>query len=64
MAQGPLHGKCQELHGICVQDGIVTTKIDAWASVPVSHPLYCELAVAKMKRGGVEEVVASCVFQA
>ena len=63
MAWGPLHGECQEFHGICVQDGIVTPKIEAKASTPVSHPLCCELAVSRI-RGGVEEVMVSCVFQA
>ena len=37
MAWGPLHGEHQEFHGICVQDGIVTPKIDAQTSTPISH---------------------------
>ena len=38
MAWGPLHGECQEFDGICIQDGIITPKMDAWASAPMSHP--------------------------
>ena len=63
MAWGPLVGECQVFHGICIQDGIITPKIDAWASTPISHPLCCELAVSRMKRGGIEEVMVSHVFQ-
>ena len=29
-------------------------KIDVWASAPVSHPQSYELAISRMKRGGVE----------
>ena len=50
---GPLHGECQECHGICIQDEVVTLKIDAWASAPFPYPMYYELAMSRMKRGGV-----------
>ena len=64
MAWGPLDGECQEFHSICVQDGIVTPKINTWNSTPISHPLCCELAVSGMKRGGIGEVVVGHVFLA
>ena len=62
MVQGPLHGEFQEFHGICIQDEVVTQKLNAWASVPIPHPLCCELAISRIKRGGVEVIVAGCIF--
>ena len=64
MALSSLYGECQEFHGICIQEGIGTLKIDAGANAPVSHPLYCELAISRIKRCGVEEVMVSLVFKA
>ena len=58
---GPLHGEHQEFHGIYIQDGIVTPKINAGDSTPISHTPCCEIAVSRIKRGRVEEVVVSHV---
>ena len=55
MAWGPLHGKCQEFHGICIQDRMVTPKINAWTSTSISHPPCCELVISRMNRGGVKK---------
>ena len=41
---------------------MVTPKIDAQANAPVLNPPCCKLAISRMKRGGVEEVVASHIF--
>ena len=62
MAWGTLHGECQEFHGICIQDEVVTPKIDAWTSTPVPHPPFCELAISRIKRGGFEVIMASHIF--
>ena len=62
MVWGPLHGEHQELHGICIHDKLIILKINAWASAPIPHPLCCELAISRMKRGGVEVIVASHNF--
>ena len=62
MAWGPLHGKHQEFHSICIQERMVTPKIDAWASTTISHPLLCGLAVSRMKRDGVEVIMTSHIF--
>ena len=35
------------------------SKIDAWDNTPVTHPSCCELAISRMKRGGVEVIMAS-----
>ena len=64
MVWGPLHGEHQKFFGICIQDDVVTSKIDAWASTPIPHPLCCELAIYRMKRGGVAVIVASHTFYA
>ena len=61
MAWGLLCRECQEFHGICIQDRIVTPKIEVWASAPISHPLFCGLAVSRMKRGGIEKVMVNHV---
>ena len=64
MAWGPLHGECQEFHGICIQDRMITPKFDSLVSAPISHPPCCEVAIPRMKRGGIEEVMVSNVLQA
>ena len=58
MVWGPSHEECQEFHGICIQDEMVTAKINAQASAPISHPPCCELAISRTKRGGVEIITA------
>ena len=55
----PNKGNARSFHSICVQDGMVIPKINAWASAPVSYPPCFELATSRMKRGGVEEIVVS-----
>ena len=62
MVQGPLHAECQEFHRICIQDEVFTPKIDAKASAPIPHTLCCELAISRMKRGGVDVIMASCIL--
>ena len=61
---GPLVWEMLEFHGICIQEGIVTPRINAWASAPISHTPCWKLAISRMKRGGVEKVMVSRVFQA
>ena len=46
---------------ICIQDGMAIPKIDAWASVSIFYPQF-ELAVSRMKRGGIEEIMISQIF--
>ena len=41
---------------------VVDLKIDAWASTPIPYPLYCELTISRMKRGGVEVIRAGHIF--
>ena len=62
MVWGPLHGECQEFHGICIQDEVIIPKINAWASAPIPHTLSCELAISRMKRVGVEAIMVGCIF--
>ena len=64
MAQGPLCGGARRSHGISVEGEMVTKKIDAWASAPISCPQCYELAISRMKRSGVEFIVASHILQA
>ena len=64
MVWDPLHGECQEFHGICIQDQMVTPKIDAQASALIPHALCCDLAISRMKRGGVKVIAASHIFLA
>ena len=39
-------------------------KIDAWVSTPISCPQSYELAISRMKTGGVEFIIASHILQA
>ena len=64
MAQGPLYGDARSSHGISVDGGGVTPKIDVQSSTPISCPQRFELAISRMKRGGVEFVIASHIPQA
>ena len=48
---------------ICVQDGMIILKIDAWARVSILYPPCFELAISRVKRGGIEEIVISHIFQ-
>ena len=63
-AQGPLHEDAMSSHGIHVEDKRVMPKVDVWSSTPVSCLQSFELEISKMKRGGVEFVIASCIPQA
>ena len=54
MVQGPLHEDARSSHSINVEGEVVTPKINVWASSPVSCPQSYELAISRMKRGGVE----------
>ena len=62
MVWDPLHGECQEFHGIYIQDEVVAPKIDAWASASISHPPCFEVANSRPKRGGVEVITVSHIF--
>ena len=64
MAQGPMHGDARCSHNISVEGKGVTPKIDAWTSTPISCPQSYEIAVSRMKRGGVGFIVASHILQA
>ena len=62
MVWDPLHGECQELHGICIQDEVITPLINVWASTLVQYPPYCELTISRMKRGGVGVIAAGHIL--
>ena len=47
---------------ISVQDKIVTPIIDAQARSPILCPPNYQLAISRPKRGGVEVIMASCIF--
>ena len=50
-------------HGISFQDGNVTPKL-MHGLAPLFHaPQSYELAISRTKRGGVEVIMASCIFQ-
>ena len=55
---GPLYGKCHEVCGICIQDEVVTQNIGQNTH---SIPPCCELAISRMKRGGVDVIMAGCI---
>ena len=59
MVWGPLCGECKEFHGIHIQDKLVAPNVDAQASAPFSNPLCFELVISRMKRAGIEVIVAS-----
>ena len=59
---GSLCRGCQEFHGISVHDEKVTPNINAWASIPISCPQSYELAIFRMKRGGVDVIIAGHIF--
>ena len=46
---------------ICVQDGMIIPKINLQASASISCPHF-KLAVSRMKRGGIEEIMISHIF--
>ena len=58
----PCMGDARSSHSMSVQDEIVTPKIDAWASAHISHPQSYKLPISRLKRGGVEVIVASHIF--
>ena len=64
MVQGPLCGDARSSHGISVEDKMVGQKIDALASTPVSCPQSYELAISRIKRGGIEFITTSPILQA
>ena len=55
MAWGPLCGEHQEFHDICVQDGIVTPKINAWGSTSISHPCVVSLQSPEQREVGLKK---------
>ena len=64
MVQGPLCGNARSSYSISVEGKMVTQKFDVWASAPFSCPQRYELAISRMKRGGVEFIVAIHILQA
>ena len=64
MAQGPLHCNARSSHGISVEGKGVTPKINVQSSTPISCHQSFELAISRMKSGGVEFVIASHIPQA
>ena len=64
MAQGPFCGDTWNCHGISVEGEMVTQKIDEWATTPVLCPKRYAFAISRMKRGGVEFIIPSCILQA
>ena len=59
----PNIGNAWSFLGISVPDRMTIPKIDAWASAPISHTPCFELAISRQKRGGIKEVMVSCIFQ-
>ena len=59
----PYIGNARHFLGISVQDGMMIPEIDAWASVPISNGRCFELAISRLKRGEIEEIIVSCIFQ-
>ena len=53
MVRGPLCGECQEFHGICIEDEVVTPKIDAWASTPIPYPHVVSLQSLEQREVGL-----------
>ena len=47
---------------INTQDGRVTQKSYSWAALPF-HPPNFDLAISRLKRGGVVVIMASCIFE-
>ena len=64
MAQGPLCGDTRSSQDINVRDEMVTQIIYVWASTLISCPQHYELAISRMKRGGVQFIIASHILQA
>ena len=62
-AQGPLHGDAIS-HSFSVEGKTVIQKFDAWTGAPISCPQSYEHAISRMKRDGVEFIVASHILQA
>ena len=59
----PNIGNARGFLDISVQDGITIPKIDAWAYASISHTPCFELVTSRLKRGGIEEIMVSCIFQ-
>ena len=64
MAQDPIHWDARSSHGISVEGKGVAQKINAWTCTPISCPQSFELAISRMKRGGVEFIIARHIPQA
>ena len=56
-------GNTRSFLSICVLDERIIPKINAQASTPISYPPCFELAISRMKRDGIEEIVIGCIFQ-
>ena len=63
MAWGPLPGECQEFHGICIQDGMVTQKNDAWASAPISYSHVVRLQCLEWREVGLKKLWSVMSFE-
>ena len=58
----PCMGDARSSQGISVQGEISTPEINAQASAPISHPQSYELAISRLKRGGVEVIMVGHIF--
>ena len=57
-------GDARNSHGISVQDESVTQKLMHGLTHHFPTPESYELAISRMKRGGVEFIMASCILLA
>ena len=64
MVQVPLHGCTRNSHGISVKDESVTQKLMHRLALLFPAPQSYELAISRMKRGGVEFIMAGCILLA
>ena len=55
-------GDARSSHSIYVQGEISTPKIGAQASAPISYCQSYELAISRLKRGGIEVITAGHIF--
>ena len=64
IVQGPLHGDARSSHSISVKDKMVAQKSMHSLVLPFHITQSYKLAISRMKRGGIEFIVAGCILQA
>ena len=57
-------GDARNSHSINVEDESVIQKSMHRLALPLPNPHSCELAICRMKRGGVEFIMAGCILLA